>query len=412
MSCFNKNSIRYICKDITIYQMISVEKAIEIVEQYSKPLIKQNLKLIEAFNGGILAEDIKSPINMPPFRQSAMDGYALCLHESLTYNLIGEIKAGDAHQPILKAGDAIRIFTGAPVPDSANAVMMQEKVITNGDNITIENHINKDHNIRPLGEQVKQGDIALKKGTKLTPAAIGYLTSLGITQASIYKKPLIALITTGNELIEAGQELAYGKIYESNSIMLKNALNALGFSDVIVHTVEDHYDKTKSKLKQVINENDLVIISGGISVGDYDFVGKALNELGTEELFYKVKQKPGKPLFFGRKDKTLVFALPGNPAAALTCFYIYVHIALQKMTNNSPVELMRVKAKSISKFLKKGDRPQFLKAIYNKGNIEILEGQSSSMLQTFALSNALVFVSENISEININDEVETILLPL
>ena len=391
--------------------MISVEEAIEIVKHHSKPLTKATVKLLKDSEESILAEDIKSPINMPPFRQSAMDGYALCLHENLTYNLIGEIKAGDAHQPILKAGDAIRIFTGAPVPDSANAVMMQEKVIANGSNITIENHINTGHNIRPLGEQVKIGDIALKKGTKLTPPAIGYLSALGISKVSVIEKPSIAIVTTGNELIKPGEPLAHGKIYESNSIMLKNALNSLGYNDVIVHTVEDHYDKTKSKLEEVISEKNLVIISGGISVGDYDFVGKALIDLGIEELFYKVKQKPGKPLFFGKKSETLVFALPGNPAAALTCFYIYVHIALQKMTNNSAIELKRIKVKSNSQFIKKGDRPQFLKAIYNEGEVEILEGQSSSMLQTFALSNALVYITEEVSEININDDVDTILLP-
>jgi molybdopterin molybdotransferase len=154
-----------------------------------------------------------------------------------------------------------------------------------------------------------------------------------------------------------------------------------------------------------------VIISGGISVGDYDFVGKALHELSITEHFYKVKQKPGKPLFFGTKGTTHIFALPGNPAAALTCFYVYVYMALQKMMNNEAFELPRIKAKSASKFIKNGDRPQFLKAIYKDEKVSILEGQSSAMLQTFALSNALVFLPENVSEIKINDMLEVILLP-
>lgn len=391
--------------------MISIEEAIQLVKQNTKPLLQKTTKAVEKSGGYLLYNDVYSPINMPPFRQSAMDGYALCLHNNLEYILIDEVKAGDGHQPTLKKGQAVRIFTGAPVPDTANAVMMQEKVSTNGNTIQIEHHIAENLNIRPLGEQVKIGDVALKKDTKLTPAAIGYLTSLGITKVSVFKKPSIALITTGNELIEAGQPLTYGKIYESNSTMLQNALYNLKFYDITLHKVDDDYKETISKLQQVIAQNDLVIVTGGISVGDYDFVGKALLELNTQSIFYKVKQKPGKPLFFGKKEDTLIFALPGNPAAALSCFYAYVYIALQKMMNREHLELPRIKAKSESHFEKRGDRPQFLKAIYNNGKVAVLEGQNSSMLQTFALSNALVFIPETVSTIHINDDLEVILLP-
>jgi len=298
--------------------MISIEEAIALVKKETKPLLKETVKSLEKAGGYKLFKDILSPINMPPFRQSAMDGYALHLHDSLTYNLVGEIKAGDNLQPILKKGDAIRIFTGAAVPDTANAVMMQEKVISNGNSITIQNQINTNTNIRPEGEQVKKGELALPKNTKLTPAAIGYLSSLGIENVSVYKKPTIAIVVTGNELVEAGSALEYGQIYESNSKMLLSTLYSLKFYDVTIHKIEDDYTKTVSKLNEVINSNDLVLISGGISVGDYDFVGKALTELNVEEHFYKVKQKPGKPLFFGTKNNTHIFALPGNPAAALT----------------------------------------------------------------------------------------------
>ncbi|MDC1226685.1 molybdopterin molybdotransferase MoeA [Algibacter sp.] len=392
--------------------MISIKEAIASVKLNVNPLLKKTTKSVEKAGGYVLFEDIYSPINMPPFRQSAMDGYALNLHDNLSYKLIGEVKAGDGHQPVLKIGDAIRIFTGAPVPDTANAIMMQEKVKSDGNFITIEHQISNEHNIRPFAEQVKAGDIALKKDTKLTPAAIGYLISLGITTVSVFKKPNIAIVTTGNELIEAGQKLSYGKIYESNSKMLLSALYSLKFYDVTLHNVEDHYSKTVEKLNAVINENDLVLITGGISVGDYDFVGKALKELEVEELFYKVKQKPGKPLFYGKKGDTQIFALPGNPAAALSCFYVYVYIALQKMMNRDVLELPRIEAKSTSHFEKKGDRPQFLKAIYKNGKVEILEGQNSSMLQTFALSNALVYAPETITKIVEGDSIEVIQLPL
>lgn len=392
--------------------MIYISEAISIVKANGKPLLKSTIKQVEKAGGYELFEDILSPINMPPFRQSAMDGYALNLHNDLSYKLVGEVKAGDGHAPELKKGESVRIFTGAPVPDSANAVMMQEKVKSEGNLITIENQIPLEHNIRPLGEQVKTGDIALKKGTKLTPAAIGYLISLGVTKVSVYRKPNIAIVTTGNELIEAGQDLPYGKIFESNSKMLLSALYNLKFYDVTLNKVEDDYSKTIETIDIAISSNDLVLITGGISVGDYDFVGKALKELQVEELFYKVKQKPGKPLFFGKKSNTQIFALPGNPAAALSCFYVYVYITLQNMMNRGDLELPRMDAKSISDFEKKGDRPQFLKAIYNDGKVEILEGQNSSMLQTFALSNALVYAPETVTKIEKGDTAEVIILPV
>jgi len=392
--------------------MITVEEALQALQKNIFPLEnKETKKILDALNF-VLFEVVYSPINMPPFNQSAMDGYAVSIHKNETYNVISEVKAGDCHHPVLKTGEAVRIFTGAAVPDSANAVIMQEQVQAEGNKIRIDKSISINENIRPLGEQIKKGEIALKKGTKLTPAAIGYLTSLGITEVTVYKKPSIAIVVTGDELIEAGQPLTYGNIYESNSGMLLSALNNLGFTNVVLHKIEDDYQNTLSKLDKVINENEMVIITGGISVGDYDFVGKALNELNVNEIFYKVKQKPGKPLFFGKKEDTVIFALPGNPAAALSCFYIYVNTALQKLAGDLNYSLIKITAKSNSEYIKKGDRAQFLKAILKEGKVTILEGQSSAMLHTFALANALIYLPENQYNININDDVNVICLPI
>ena len=392
--------------------MISVEKAIQIVSSNSNPVTKSKGINLSSALGYVLFEDVVSPINMPPFRQSAMDGYALNLHDSKTYSIIGEVKAGDDYNPTLKTGEAVRIFTGAPVPDSANAVVMQEKTSLDNDTLFIESQVNLNDNIRPLGEQILDGQIALTEGTKLFSAGIAYLTSLGITKVKVYKKPSIAIVVTGNELAEAGENLQYGQIYESNAIMLSIALKQLGYDKVSIHKVEDNYDSTFQLLNVVINQHDVVLVSGGISVGDYDFVGKALNELDVEELFYKVNQKPGKPLFFGKKEEKIIFALPGNPAAALSCFYMYVLLAIEKIIGNNNFSLHKTKATSTSDFIKKGERAQFLKAIYQEGVVEILEGQNSSMLHTFALANAMVYLSETATSINKEDEVEVILLPI
>jgi len=392
--------------------MISVETALNIVKTNIAHVGKSTICPVTDAAGQILYEDVLSPIQMPPFRQSAMDGYALCLHDALIYDLIGEVKAGDSHKVELKKGEAIRIFTGAPVPQTANAVVMQEKVQADNDKVRLKESVQLGLNIRPLGEQIEQGHIALKKGTKLTVAALGFLASLGITKISVYEKPTVAILATGNELVKAGEQLAYGQIYESNSVMLEIALNQLGFTEVSTYKVDDDYDKTRKKLAEIIDNHDVILISGGISVGDYDFVGKALHELKVKELFYKVNQKPGKPLFFGKKEDKIVFALPGNPASLLSCFYIYAQTALQIMSGNSNFTLNRITAKSATIFSSNGDRSQFLKAIYSNGKVSILEGQSSSMLHTFALANALVYVPASQNEISINENVEVILLPI
>lgn len=392
--------------------MISVEKASKIISENIQATDQSVKKSLSNALSYVLFKDVVSPINMPPFRQSAMDGYAVSIHVAKTYNVIGEVKAGDGHQPLLNPGDAVRIFTGAPVPDSANAVVMQEKATMQNQTLIIENEVVINDNIRTLGEQVLLDEVALKKGMKLNPAAIAFLTTLGITEVEVYKKPLIAIVVTGNELVQAGKTLQYGQIYESNAVMLKSALQQSGYDDVTIYEVEDNFEATLNVLTEAIKKNDVVLVSGGISVGDYDFVGKALKQLGVKEHFYKVNQKPGKPLFFGKKDNKTIFALPGNPAASLSCFYIYVHSAIEKLSGNLNFKLNKIKALSKSNFTKKGDRAQFLKAIYNHGEVEILEGQSSSMLHTFAIANALVYVAHDDESINIKDEVEVILLPI
>ena len=407
---YRNNAILYSIAKNRDISLISTKEAYQKIIDIVKPLSTHRRALEESVCY-VLSKDVVATINMPPFRQSAMDGYAVNIHNSKSYQLIGEVKAGDHHHPVLKTGEAIRIFTGAAVPDTANAVIMQEKVVRTQNLIEIDDLILEGVNIRPLGEQIKEGDIALKRGTKLTPASIGFLASLGITEVDVYEKPTLAIITTGNELVAPGNNLQYGQIYESNSIMLKSAMQHLGFSDYHCYTIEDNYDNTYELLKNACSNHDVVLITGGISVGDYDFVGKALAALNVTEVFYKVKQKPGKPLFFGTKDKATIFALPGNPAAALSCFYIYVHPALQILSGHIDFKLPKTQKKSESVFIKKGNRAQFLKAIVDLDSVTLLDGQNSSMLQTFALANALAFLPEDRTQINIGDPVDVIMLP-
>ena len=391
--------------------MITAEEAFKLVQNNITPNEKTISIELNNSLGYVLASNVFSPINMPPFRQSAMDGYALNLHDKSNYKIIDEVKAGDEHQPILYKGEAVRIFTGSAVPKTANTVIMQEKVTVKENHLLINNSVSENKNIRPLGEQIKKGTLALKKGTKLTPAAIGFLLSLGISKVLIFEKPKIGILTTGNELIEAGQKLTFGKIYESNSGMLKSSLQNFGFSRVSVSKVKDDYQSTLNSLRKIISENDLILISGGISVGDYDFVGKALIELGTQQIFYKVKQKPGKPLFFGKLNSKPIFALPGNPASALSNFYVYVHPTLERLSGNINFSINKGIAILESVLKKKGDRAQFLKAHHENGKVIVLEGQSSAMLHTFATANVLVYIPWNRNKYEKGDIVEIIHFP-
>jgi molybdopterin molybdotransferase len=373
--------------------MISTSEAFSILENvsYSKGVVE--LPLLDARNH-VLAETVYSPINMPPFRQATMDGFAIALHDSLHYEIIGEVKAGDFFDKALQSGQAVKIFTGAAVPDSAEAVIPIEKVTVTNAVLSIHERMKPESCIRQLGAQITKDAVALEKGTLLNPAAIGFLTGLGFTKAKVYQKPKIGIIVTGTELISAGEKLSNGKVYESNSIMLQTALFDADFNTVSLYKVNDDFENTKTVLKKAIEGNDVILVSGGISVGDYDFVGKALESLKVETLFYKVNQKPGKPLFAGKLKDKIIFALPGNPAASLTCFYVYVLPTLRKrsgFTYQFGCELMKNLAYD---FTVDNSRAQFLKAFVNDDEVTILSHQDSGMLNSFALANALVYVPE------------------
>jgi len=387
--------------------MISVQDALKTIDQNVK-MGRSVLMPLQNALGLALADDVFSPINMPPFAQSAMDGYALKFDGNSTFTVIDEIKAGDGHEIILQPGQAARIFTGAAVPAAADAVVRQEDTVANGNVLEVNPIPKKGANVRPLGEQILKNTVALKKGQELNAATIGFLAGLGITDVKVYTQPKVAVLITGNELAQPGTALKHGQIYESNAIMLASALKAKGFENVEINRVKDDYPSTKDLLKSLLQENEVVLCTGGISVGDYDFVGKALLELGVEQLFYKVRQKPGKPLFFGKKENTLVFALPGNPAAALTCFYIYVVKALNVLMGKKPEGLIRTQKKITTDYIRKGERAQFLKAAIRHSEVIVLEGQSSAMLHTYALSNALVFIDKN--EVKKGELVETIII--
>lgn len=389
--------------------MVSVQDAFSILKNNLPAPQEVEYSLLQA-RKHILAQTLLSPMNMPPFRQSAMDGFALCLHDELVYEIIGEIKAGDTHQVVLLPGQAIKIFTGAAVPDTTQAVIQIEKVSVNEKQLVLDEAVQTGTNVRPIGEQIATGELALEKGTLLNAAAIGFLAGLGFTSVKVFQKPRIGILVTGNELVKPGLPLEYGKVYESNGIMLESALKDAYFDEVNLYEVNDNYENTRNELQKALTANDIVLVSGGISVGDYDFVAAALKELQVETLFYKVNQKPGKPLFAGKLKNKMVFALPGNPAAALTCFYVYVLPTLSILSGKA-TDYNQAKSIAIAHDYKvHNTRAQFLKAQIINGEAVILSHQASSMLDSFSVANGLIFVPNGSYELKQGDSVDVYLL--
>lgn len=391
--------------------MISVEEAKNLV---LTGIFKQKevmLNIHSALNY-FLADDIIAGISVPLFNQSAMDGYAFKFQDvNKSLNIVDEVAAGDVRVVKIKQGEAIRIFTGSKVPDSCDTVVMQELTSVESNQLIVKDvGLKLGGNVRKKGNQIKVGDVALKKGVKITPAAIGFLATLGITNVMVYSLPKVCVIATGSELVKLGQPLKDGQIYESNTHMLNAAIQQLGISPII-HVVKDDIAETEQLIKEALKNNDFVILSGGISVGDYDFVKESLLKNQVKEVFYKIKQKPGKPLFFGQKGAKNIFALPGNPAAALNCFYMYVLPAINiSMGSNAPF-LPKVKLPLAQKFIKKEGRAQFLKAIVGENEIILLEGQDSDALQSFALANGLVYIPAEKVNIEQHELVDVYLLP-
>ncbi len=378
--------------------MISVSEAITLIQENIIPS-KLTMVALAAGNGYILAENLFSPIDMPSFAQSAMDGYALHFDSFNSNNalpVVANIPAGMTKQPTLQAHEAMRIFTGAPIPEGADTVVIQEKVMLTGNKIVITDiALFKGANVRLQASQTAKGDLVLAKNTRLNAGIIGFLAGLGISEAKVYAKPSVGLLITGKELVSPENPLAFGQVYESNSYTLKAALSALNIPVLEKKWVNDDLQETQAAIADLLAKVEVLIITGGISVGDYDFVQPALEINGVQKLFYKVKQKPGKPFYVGKTEKNRVFALPGNPAAVHTCFYRYIQPCLLQMMGYRDAFSPTARLPLNQDFRKKAGFTHFLKAQRNEnGTVDILAHQESYKMNAYVLANGYIEMAE------------------
>ena len=393
--------------------MISVSDAKKLVLANATSLPPVKLNLSESA-GMVLAEDIYATINIPAYAQSSMDGYAFIFDDlkpghSLTIR--GEVAAGSNKDVNVSPGYAARIFTGAEVPPQADTVVMQEKTkVANGKLFIDDELLQRGSNVRSKGSEISDGDLAAGKESLIMPATVGFLAGMGVTEVWVYPYPSISIIVTGNELVSPGQPLMRGQVYESNSYSLRAALKQLDIREVNVYKAEDNLETLKQVLAEALQRSDIIFMTGGVSVGDYDFVAEAAAAIGIEKVFHKIKQRPGKPFYFAKKGSQLVFGLPGNPASVLTCFYEYVEPALKKMTHQK-TGVQTARAPLSTSFKKGAGLTHFLKGIYDGDSVTPLHAQESYRLSSFATANCLIKIEEEVTNCDKGEIVEIHLLP-
>ena len=375
------------------------------VEECINKLLAQPLKLpatvatdlLEA-RDRVLAEDVVSDIDVPPADNSAMDGYAIRASDLDSTNSLPidqRIQAGDEPKTLIRNTTA-RIFTGAEIPSGADTVVMQENCIVDSNLVSFNETILAGSNIRRQGQDIASGSVVVKKGQRLRAQELGLLASIGLTKANTYQPLKIAIVNTGNELIEPGQALKKGQIYNSNRFLLDGILNGWGFDVTHCEIVADNFSSTKEALKKISKSNDIVITTGGVSVGEEDHIKPAVEALGVIDL-WKVAIKPGKPFAFGHIQDTPFIGLPGNPASVFATLLILARPFLLKQQGLNADNWKANVLNSTANFDKKiSNREDYLRARYSDGKVDIYPNQSSGVLSSASWGNC--FVKQSVGE--------------
>jgi molybdopterin molybdotransferase len=405
--------------------MISYSEAKLIILETVKTLGTKSILLKDALNY-VLAEHIKAPFDLPLFDNSSVDGYGVKIadvsqaakNKPVNLPLQDIIRAGNHNNIYLNSGCTVKILTGAKVPKSVDAIVMREYCDEKQSVISIAYSPKYGENIRRQSEELKKGKSILESGTLITPAVIGLLATLGINKISVYKKPKIAIVTTGDELLKPGRGIAPGKIYDSNSFALLSAINLLGIVDCMHYHAKENKSHTHKILAAAAKYADVIISAGGVSVGDYDFVKDVSEELGFETLIWKIAIKPGKPVYFGRKQLNnkgkIFFGLPGNPVSSLITYHQLVKPALQKIIGLKEEDIREQSkiftAKLTKAIAKKPGRMEFVRGrlMVEKGELKVSPtiGQESHMLSGLSNANCLIHFPLDKEKLNVHDLVD------
>ena len=357
--------------------MISVAEAHKIIDEHITRLARERVS-INDIEGRVLAAEIIASFPQPRFDNSAMDGFAVRASDTIgaskkrpiDLKMVGVVSAGSAGDVVVGTGQCAQCMTGAPIPQGADAIVIVEDSsgYESGPEVQMYTEVQEGQHIRREGEEIQLGDLLINDGTCITTAELGTIATFGYKDIQVYRKPKLALFATGDELVEPGNDLLPGQIYNSNIYVFEDLARRAGAEVVLKNVIKDDKDSLKTFLADAFDSCDMVISSGGVSMGKFDYVRDVFMELGVQEHFWKVAQKPGRPLFFGSKSTALIFGLPGNPVSAFIGFMEYVWPVLESMTGQS-------RASTISAVLDESFPLDAVKTRYLFGNTWSEDGQ-------------------------------------
>lgn len=401
--------------------MISLDEAWSRISERAAPLPTEVRDLDEA-TGFVLAEDLFAKIDLPPFANSAMDGYALRAGDTseaspecpVALEVTGEIAAGSALDGSLQPGTAVQIMTGAPLPAGADSVLRLEDGRLRHGKVEIGAPVARGKHVRAAGEDAARGELLLERGAVLNPQRLGLAAGAGVPAAEVHRRPTVSMLATGSELAPPGESLKPGQIYDSNRPLLRQLVESMGLSCSDLGIAPDKADEIKARVQQGL-EADILLISGGVSVGKHDHVKAVMQELGMETIFWRVKMKPGKPQLCGQIGDCWVFGLPGNPISAVVGFVVFIEPLIRRMSGEANVWPCTQRARLMRDVKRSGDRRLLMTARLERSDDGMLvaeptEKQGSAMMHALAQSDGFIVVPEERESIEAGEVVDVFVI--
>lgn len=397
--------------------LLSVENTQEMIKSNINAITDTQIQSIRDALGHTLAQDVISDINVPPHRNSAMDGYAINSNDlqgndAIQLTVVGISFAGKPFDGSVSAGECVRIMTGAMMPNDCDTVIMQEDTERTDDLIQINHQHKPGQNVRHPGEDIQQGAIILKAGKQISPADLGLLSSIGVAEVKTFNKPTIAFFSTGDELKSVGESLGPGDIYDSNRYTLHGMLKKMDVNIIDLGVIADDKAIIQATLEKAAQSADIVLTSGGASVGDADYVSEILQDIGQVN-FWKIAMKPGKPLAFGHIDGIPYFGLPGNPVSVMATCYLFVQPAIQYLKGQKESLQLSLKAKTLNKLKKVPGRTDFQRGILKQNEngeltVDTTGMQGSHILTSMSMANCFIVIPQQSGSIEANETVKVL----